>query len=191
MINDPPPNNNHLRSHRMGVLVSPPPRSNAGTLNINFNNSAIGVFIGPNPPSATYVQHVINQRYRNWGVNLTRLQELEDIPLGERALFNVNSDSDFISNSSNDTVYFSGSGSSSDSEVDHDNVMEARAEMETVRLSPGRRLGMGRDPYAEFAPSNFINSPSRSNFTQSRNLGAFGSGSRINPGPVNQVDRLA
>uniref|UniRef100_A0A803ME52 Zinc knuckle CX2CX4HX4C domain-containing protein n=1 Tax=Chenopodium quinoa TaxID=63459 RepID=A0A803ME52_CHEQI len=72
-------------------------------------------------------------RYRNWGLNLTRLEEPEDITIGNKALFNVNSDSDSNSDDSNDIVYFSGSGSSSDSEVAHDNSMEARIDMEAGR----------------------------------------------------------
>uniref|UniRef100_A0A803LXS3 Zinc knuckle CX2CX4HX4C domain-containing protein n=1 Tax=Chenopodium quinoa TaxID=63459 RepID=A0A803LXS3_CHEQI len=100
---------------------------------------------------------------RNWGLNLTRLEEPEDIPIGNWALFNVNSDSDFNSDDSNDTVYFLGSGSSSDSEVAHDNSMEA-IDKEAVRLSPGRRLGVGSDPYAEFTPPNLNFSRSQQRF---------------------------
>uniref|UniRef100_A0A803NC59 Zinc knuckle CX2CX4HX4C domain-containing protein n=1 Tax=Chenopodium quinoa TaxID=63459 RepID=A0A803NC59_CHEQI len=50
----------------MGILVTPPPNYNALS-HINFNNSVIGVFVGPNPPSATYVQHIINQRWVSRG----------------------------------------------------------------------------------------------------------------------------
>uniref|UniRef100_A0A803LZW7 DUF4283 domain-containing protein n=1 Tax=Chenopodium quinoa TaxID=63459 RepID=A0A803LZW7_CHEQI len=281
-----PPQYNRLRSHRMGILVTPPPNYNALS-NINFNNSVIGVFVGPNPPSATYVQHIINQRWVSRGhvrvhrtgdyflfeclvqsdlegllrhysivfdgriINLRRYSPqqinfstarlwitssvsyggmgktylcsywLFGFPrannkwkdFGEggvtgmhdcgchtttdsgllrtsaRALFNVNSDSDFNSDDSNDTVYFSGSGSSSELEVAHDNHMAARLDMGVVRLSPGRSLGVGRDPYAEFtlANLNFAATPPRS--SPVRRLINLPNNTRRSSGPVNQVDR--
>uniref|UniRef100_A0A803MWP5 CCHC-type domain-containing protein n=1 Tax=Chenopodium quinoa TaxID=63459 RepID=A0A803MWP5_CHEQI len=82
-------------------------------------------------------------RYRNWAINLARSEEPEDIPLEEH--------------DRNDTVYFTGSDSSSESEVENAEAGEFIPQNREVRLSPGRRLGLTQDPYAEFMVPNLNN----------------------------------
>lgn len=46
----------------MGPLIQPPPNFNSRP-GINFNSSAIGVFIGPSPTPEDFVQRVVRLRW--------------------------------------------------------------------------------------------------------------------------------
>uniref|UniRef100_A0A803NET4 DUF4283 domain-containing protein n=1 Tax=Chenopodium quinoa TaxID=63459 RepID=A0A803NET4_CHEQI len=68
----------------------------------------------------------------------------------------------FIREESNDTVYFTGSDSSSSSGVEDGNSREVRIGPQAVRHSPGRRLGLRQDPYVEYTVPNLNTPPSPS-----------------------------
>uniref|UniRef100_A0A803N1K6 Uncharacterized protein n=1 Tax=Chenopodium quinoa TaxID=63459 RepID=A0A803N1K6_CHEQI len=89
------------------------------------------------PYYTNFIQGLPNTfRFRNTAVNLTRLEEPEDLPLPDRNQFDDNFDSDFNSNESNDTVYFTGSRSSSSSGMEDSNTREARIGQQAVHMSP-------------------------------------------------------
>uniref|UniRef100_A0A803LSV0 FHA domain-containing protein n=1 Tax=Chenopodium quinoa TaxID=63459 RepID=A0A803LSV0_CHEQI len=110
------------------------------------------------PYYTNYVQGFPNIfRHRNLAVNLTWLEEPEDRPLAEQNQEVEVTESDFNSNDSNDTVYFTGSDSSSGSEVEDGNAKESRIGGAALRLSPGRRIGLNQDPYAQYTIPNLNN----------------------------------